>query len=777
MKSRFIKVIAVSALLSTSALAFTSCGNTEPVVTNNYAASISVTGEGTVTADKTSVKEGEKLTLTVTAKEGHDLKSITVDGTDKTSDVKDGKLEITVGKANPVVVAAFEEKTFTVKIEALEHGTITASKESALKGEVVEFSVVPEAGYYLSALTINDVDSLASVTDNKFSYTVASQDLVVKGTFAEEPLDTKVEELKAKLTKAAEVEKDASAIQGEITQTYFNEGKESSKTVTATEFNFYTNEEEGKYVIKKDTRTSSYNGTTQEPQVAKTKYAIFNDVGYAFATQYGRFNIASMDKDKMFTYNLTGAVNEIIGKVSFIKEEKTDKKDAKVTVTYDGSTISYSAKVFEVQWGANAYSETSASYTYDGNKATAMSFEIKKYTPDSVNYDQEKKEFSLVEEPKISNSINGNYTLKYETLGSEANPEYGAASSYFITSFGLELKDSTDKVITPSYGTNWVGLSVGKTYKLLFKDIKGGANYAQGDKISVTADDSAKATLSPLYDDKSVLIGYNFIPLAETVNLTAANVTNSATASAMFRASFAEVTTLTVVRYNPKNELMAGDTEVLYVRANLQEDGSYEKYASFNYGFQIRKKVSEGVYTYDEKDFGGTKIKYDRSNITYQFDYQFIAGTADGTYEVRAIKQDDTSIASDWVSFVVKKSTTMDFDSYLLNSTFETSFTPDVNPDVTFTKSTTDAGIYTMTYGKNSVELGVITGQANPTLQIRGAINMYGFDTSEGGTSASVIQFTGQLTYYESYQDGAASKCLVAQNSDILLVLTKKAAA
>ena len=777
MKSRFIKVIAVSALLSTSALAFTSCGNTEPVVTNNYAASISVTGEGTVTADKTSVKEGEKLTLTVTAKEGHVLKSITVDGTDKTGEVKDGKLEITVGKANPVVVAAFEEKTFTVKIEALEHGTITASKESELKGEVVEFSVVPEAGYYLSALTINDVDSLAGVVDNKFSYTVASEDLVVKGTFTEAAVDTKVEELKTKLTKAAEAEKEASAIKGEITQAYYSDGKESSKTVTATEFNFYTNEDEGKYVIKTDTRTSSYNGTVQEPQVAKTKYAIFNDVGYAFANQYGRFNISSMDKEKMFTYNLTGAVNEITGKVSFAKEEKTDTKDAKVTVTYDGSTILYSAKVFEIKWNTNSYIETSASYTFDGDKATAMNFETKSYTPDSVNYDAEKKEFSLVEDPKLSVYNGGNYTLKYEALGAEANPEYGAASSYFITSFGLELKDSADKVIAPSYGTNWVGLSVGKTYKLLFKDIKGGANYAQGDKITITADDTSKATLSPLYDDKSTLIGYNFIPLAETVKLTATNVTKSATAEAQLRANFAEITTLTVARNNPKNELMAGDSEVLYVRANLQKDGSYEKYTSFNYGFQIRKKVSEGVYSYDEKDFGGTAIKYDTINIGYQFEYQFIAGTADGTYEVRAIRQDDTTIASDWVSFVVKKSTTMDFDSYLLNSTFETSFTPDVNPDVTFTKSATGAGIYTMTYGKNSVELGVISGQVNPTLQIRGAINMYGFDTGEGGTSASVVQFTGQLTYYESYQDGAASKCLVAQNGNSLLVLTKKAAA
>ena len=56
-----------------------------------------------------------------------------------------------------------------VSVEPASHGTVSADKNEPFEGETVTLTVIPEAGYKLSALRVRDADNHpVEVTDNKF---------------------------------------------------------------------------------------------------------------------------------------------------------------------------------------------------------------------------------------------------------------------------------------------------------------------------------------------------------------------------------------------------------------------------------------------------------------------------------------------------------------------------------------------------------------------------------------------------------------------------------
>ena len=93
---------------------------------------------GTVTADKTTVNEGDKITLTVKPANGYQVKEIKVNGEAITA--VEGVYSFLMPAKDVTVTAVFEkipEVKYNVTIAKTENGTVTADKQTAAEGETV----------------------------------------------------------------------------------------------------------------------------------------------------------------------------------------------------------------------------------------------------------------------------------------------------------------------------------------------------------------------------------------------------------------------------------------------------------------------------------------------------------------------------------------------------------------------------------------------------------------------------------------------------------------
>ncbi len=115
----------------------------------------SVTG-GKVTADKTSYKEGDTVTLTIKADTGYTFKSILLGDADKTAEVADGKLTFTaatattvtaVFEANPIKLgASVKDASGAVNADL---GTVVFKNSGGYKyGDAVTLVVTPASDYF-----------------------------------------------------------------------------------------------------------------------------------------------------------------------------------------------------------------------------------------------------------------------------------------------------------------------------------------------------------------------------------------------------------------------------------------------------------------------------------------------------------------------------------------------------------------------------------------------------------------------------------------------------
>ena len=115
----------------------------------------SVTG-GKVTADKTSYKEGDTVTLTIKADTGYTFKSIMLGDADKTAEVADGKLTFTATTAT-TVTAVFEANPITLGASVKDAsgadnadlGTVVFKNSGGYKyGDAVTLVVTPASDYF-----------------------------------------------------------------------------------------------------------------------------------------------------------------------------------------------------------------------------------------------------------------------------------------------------------------------------------------------------------------------------------------------------------------------------------------------------------------------------------------------------------------------------------------------------------------------------------------------------------------------------------------------------
>ena len=170
-------------------LTLTVAGNTEVTVTFEkviYNISVKYGEGGKAEADKAEAAVGDTVTVVITPDTGYKIASVMVGEEDKTADVKDGKLTLTVAGNTEVNVTFAEIEKFDVTANVSGKGTATADKAAAAAGETVTVTIAPATGWQLDKVLVNDEDKTADVADSKLVLTV-TEDTVIDVTFTEIP--------------------------------------------------------------------------------------------------------------------------------------------------------------------------------------------------------------------------------------------------------------------------------------------------------------------------------------------------------------------------------------------------------------------------------------------------------------------------------------------------------------------------------------------------------------------------------------------------------------
>lgn len=124
---------------------------------NSAAVTITQADHGSISADKSTAKVGENVTLTVAPEANYVVSSFKVNDADVALDGNNQAVVVMVaGGLN--VTASFELGSGTVTIGTIEHGAVTADKMTAKIGEDVTFKITSDTGYDVSSFKVNGSD-------------------------------------------------------------------------------------------------------------------------------------------------------------------------------------------------------------------------------------------------------------------------------------------------------------------------------------------------------------------------------------------------------------------------------------------------------------------------------------------------------------------------------------------------------------------------------------------------------------------------------------------
>jgi len=138
---------------------------------------------GTATVEDDSVMMGRSTTVIFIANEGHELKSVTVNGEDRTSEVADGAMTLNDIQENMAVVAAFRKIRYAITAAECENGSIQLSAEEVEWGDDVTASLLPADHYELATVSVNGEEWAEQIEDNSLTVTDIRQDIAIAATF------------------------------------------------------------------------------------------------------------------------------------------------------------------------------------------------------------------------------------------------------------------------------------------------------------------------------------------------------------------------------------------------------------------------------------------------------------------------------------------------------------------------------------------------------------------------------------------------------------------
>ena len=133
---------------------------------------------GSVAASASTAKAGTEITLTATPESGYKLSAWDV------KDASDNAVTVT----NNVTVGATFALERTITISDAEHGSVVADPATACKGETVTLTATPDTNYELSAVTVTNNSTSASVatsgTGNTRTFVMPDAAVTVAPVFA-----------------------------------------------------------------------------------------------------------------------------------------------------------------------------------------------------------------------------------------------------------------------------------------------------------------------------------------------------------------------------------------------------------------------------------------------------------------------------------------------------------------------------------------------------------------------------------------------------------------
>ena len=158
-------------------------------------------GHGSVSANVASATAGTKVGLIISPDDGYELDQLTVtDGAGKPVDVDMATNTFTMPASNVTVRATFRQTPptkYTIGIDPMENGAVSAEPNSAAAGETVKLTIMPSEGYELDILSVTANGQPVEVNNNSFIMPAAN--VSISATFKEkdvppEDLGTLIEE-------------------------------------------------------------------------------------------------------------------------------------------------------------------------------------------------------------------------------------------------------------------------------------------------------------------------------------------------------------------------------------------------------------------------------------------------------------------------------------------------------------------------------------------------------------------------------------------------------
>ncbi len=157
------------------------------VIKQAHAITVNTTANGTVTVggNKTSAVEGETVELFVNAAEGYALDTLTVTDAHGADVPVSANHTFTMPASDVTVSATFKVSviTYTVTINPVENGTVSANKSGTHAGDNVTLTISPGNGYRLHSLTITDSSNGSVPYTDSYSFVMPASNVTITATF------------------------------------------------------------------------------------------------------------------------------------------------------------------------------------------------------------------------------------------------------------------------------------------------------------------------------------------------------------------------------------------------------------------------------------------------------------------------------------------------------------------------------------------------------------------------------------------------------------------
>ncbi|WP_306483032.1 SpaA isopeptide-forming pilin-related protein [Anaerococcus sp.] len=144
---------------------------------------------GSISANPTSAKEGDTVSLSATPSEGYLLdKFVVTYANGKTVDVNENN-QFTMPKSDVTVTATFKEKpknVYPISVESSENGSVSV-KASAKNGEEVTVNVNPDEYYELASLTYNG-NPITKDGQGNYKFTMPDQAVSIAASFKQKEI-------------------------------------------------------------------------------------------------------------------------------------------------------------------------------------------------------------------------------------------------------------------------------------------------------------------------------------------------------------------------------------------------------------------------------------------------------------------------------------------------------------------------------------------------------------------------------------------------------------